>query len=839
MPNQTNTNTSGGDIISAGSGQVATARLDSGRVYTGFISETYHSDNLYTVRVEGANNVSVSCRWAAGIFSPMVGIKVNYYPPLGSRVSFIAGNDGANFIISSLPSERYDAASGTSKTMLGGSNSTKPYEITGTGLALNNVKPADLLEGEFEITNTFGSAIQLLTCFARLVGSERAKVEASLLDDMVRIVSDTFKHFSSFGDFQIYNDGRLNCRWDGTSYEHEAWGLFKPTDPKATVDARKIDFSTAPDAMYATGRWRFSHFVGFLGNFIHTFISDPTTTLSNIAEDAFRAGKARVHINNDGSMLMQSVSEIALERVCRISVPVEKKRQDDPEGNKADQFEQLEKDYLRIWDYGQNMSNAHHTAYQLRQYARWLSCYHGYARFLQLDKEWDIIKETESPTPSWFNGEADVAAVNEGKTESYDVYATIRIMRDGSIVLWDAYGSAISMVNGNLQLCATRHVEIDAAGDIRMNAGQSIYLKARSSIEITSIVGGLTLKSRTWLKALCEWGSIWIKSDAEDPAKEGYIPKAPLDPTQDPTPEVLAAAVYIEASQGQMLLQSERRATVNVIGNADSPDDVTDTSASIMLQSRQQDIRVIGARHTILKVLGLYDSKIILDAERGTAIVMKSIKTLIKAFLFDINSRFTLKNSILHLTEVRSRRAHFSTIVSGPVNKGVDIALKPPFCSHGNHMINYNAANSPIELGGETQARDDYKTEDIPDVNPHKDAGEPPDGPDWAFIPQEETYKVNSEDEEVFQPLSQQRLDFDAGFATNYNDWDWNEYNKLQNGKRTNTSSLPFPGSYAKEKVHTGGQPLNTPLDELYKDQGPDKATDLKDENINRKYLKY
>lgn len=839
MAHNSNLNASGGDNVSAGSGQTATSRLDIGRVYTGTITATHHGDNLYTVLVDRIS-IPVDCRWAVGFFSPIVGIKTHYYPPVNSKVTILAGKDGANWIIGSLPSEKYDAASGSSKTMTGmGEVGLTPYESEKSGLGLSTTPPNDLLEGEFTLANDFGVAMQFLTTMIKMQASDRAKVEAFIMDDMVRIVSNTFKHYNAFGDFQIYNDGRLNCRYDGTSYEHEAAGLADPSDTKAEVASKQIDYQKT---FNETGRWRFSNFVGFLGDFIHMFVSEPAETLTSIAADALRPGKARIHVNNDGSILMQSVTEVAIERVCRIAVPVEKRRHDDPEGNKADTFDNLNKSFLRIWNYGKDMKTAHHAAYQLREYARWLAGFHSYARFHQLDNEWTIPKETEEAAQhSWNNKEKDVEDINSGKTEFYDAYATIRIMRDGSIVVWDTYGSAVSMVHGDLQLSASRHIILDAAGDIRMTAGQNIYIKARRNIEIAAIAGGLTLKARAWWKALCEWGTVWIKSDAVDPQKES--PPSPDDATQDPEPVVMAAAIVLESSKGQTLLQSERRTTISAIGQPDSGSDITDTTASVLLQSAQQDVRNFASRHVILKTLGAKSGQLIFDAERGKAVVMKCVKFLASVRnIFDIDSKFTIKQGVVNSQEVRTDRAHFSKIITGPDFQGHDIASSPPYCSHNGHIAKFSG--STPELGGDVSERDAYSSSDVTEVKPHEDNGDPTHGPDWEFFNDDSKFKNGDEDEEVFQPLAQQRIAAaDSGDPFTdpdaYADWTWATDDKLKEGTRTKTSSLPYPGIGAKEKIHTGGAPLHTPLDEEYKDQTPDIATELQNEAIVRKYLKY
>lgn len=844
-----NTNTQKGDLMSAGSGQAGLTRVEAGRVYTGTITETYHGDNIYVVELDGVNT-KVSCTWAAGVFSPILGFRMKFYPELNTRVAVLATGTNTSWIISTAPGEKYDFAAGGANSMVEVQlaeedlESTKPV-MEGYGQSVT--KPNDLLEGEFDIANNFGVSIQLLTTLIKLQASERAKIEASLMDDMVRIISETFKHYSSFGDYQIYNDGRLNVRFDGTSYEHESFGKESIQDPLVELDDKKVNFQ---DTYTQTGRWRFSEYIGFLGDFIHTFVTEPHETLAAIAADAIRPGKARMQMHSDGTILMQSVADIALERVCRVVAPVELKRQDDPEGNKKDEFDRLNKDFLKIWPFGQDMRKAHYASYQLRQYARWLSCYHSFARFHQLDKDWKIPSETEFEH-SWNNKEQDVEQANAGQPSEYDVYATFRIMRDGSILVMDGYNSAISMVRGNIQMSATRHIDIDAAGDIRINAGQNLYIKARRNIEISAIVGGLTLKARTWWKALCEWGTVWIKSDAVDLAKESA--PTPEDPTQDPEPEIHGAAIFLDAAKGQFLAQSERRAVVSVIGTADDAASIDDTTASVVLQSRNQDVRAIGKRHVALKSEGQNDGKIILDATLAKAVIIKASKLLVSVLqLFDINRKFKFgADSILNVEEVRSKRAHTETVISGPANYGVDhVNDRIPHHQHGHHITKFNGDNTPITFASESDVEEltDYTSSGVAEVNPHEDASEPTDGPDWEYTAEDKKFDgqgyVNQPTEdETFQPMAQQRL-AEAGTdnlidKTAYEDWAWQTDNKLKPGKRTNTTSLPFPGDSAQEKKFTAGQPLHQPLSESYAEQSPDKAKDLTAAPITRKFIKY
>lgn len=840
-----------GDVISSGTGQPGSGRVEAGRIYTGTIVATHHGDNIYEVQLD-AINAKVKCIWACGIFAPMLGIRMKYYPPLQTKVAILCSSASKGWIITTAPKEPFDTLAAKAKSMVEmglGDLDLDPYISDGenAGREQTVTKPNDLLEGEFEISNNFGVAVQFLTTMVKLQGSERAKIEAFLMDDMVRIVSETFKHYSCFGDYQIYNDGRLNVRWDGTSYEHESFGKASKDDPLVELNNKKVEFE---DTYNQTGRWRFSEYIGFLGDFIHTFVTEPHEALASIAEEAIRPGKARTQIQSDGTILMQSVAEIALERVCRVVAPVEKRRQDDPEGVKKDQFENLNKDYLKLWNNGQDMRKAHYASYQLRQYARWLSCYHSFARFHQMSADWTIPKETDFEH-SWGNKEDDVEAANAGQELSYDVYATIRILRDGSILVMDGFNSTVSMVRGNIQMSAARHITLDAAGDIHFNAGQNIYMKARRNIEISAIRGGLILKARAWWKGFCEWGSVWIKSDAVDPAKDE--PPAPEDPEQDPEPEVRAAAIFIDAAKGQTIIQSERRITVATNGTPDDGESMDDTTASVVLQSRRQDVRMLGKRHAIIKSEGQSEGQVIIDAERSKAVIVKCLKFLMDVKqLFDINSKLTFKrDNILRVEEIRNKRSHSAQIITGPENLGVDhVNDKIPHHGHGHHLIKYNPTTTPVEFatGDEVEELTAYSPADVVEVEPHSENGDPPDGPDWEYPKEDKKFDnmgyVNQPTEdEIFQPMAQQRL-YESGTdllikKDDYEEWVWATDNKLKSGKRTNTASAPFPGITGQEKRVTAGAPLHAPLDEEYSAQSPDKAQDPVNNPVTRKFLKY
>ena len=60
--------------------------------------------------------------------------------------------------------------------------------------------PVDLLPGELDLTNLHGVGVTLLRHLASLQAGDLARVECHLLDDLVRIVAQNFRHHSAIGD---------------------------------------------------------------------------------------------------------------------------------------------------------------------------------------------------------------------------------------------------------------------------------------------------------------------------------------------------------------------------------------------------------------------------------------------------------------------------------------------------------------------------------------------------------------------------------------------------------------------------------------------------------------
>lgn len=467
----------------------------------GIISRAYPGQMLYDVRTDVG--LPYQCVYGTAFFSALLGVKMGGRLAVGTRVKIIPGNPGT--ITSCIGADMADLQSAQAFRATAGSDVS--VEDRDEGEATQSFQthrlPHDMLEGEFQIQNALGVGIQWLTHLIKLGASDGAKIEAFIFDDLIRVISGAYHHMSAFGDFRITRDqGKLDCRWSGTSWDHEAWGLEQERDVKVETQDGVLAQTTAEEA-----RLRFSQFVGYLGDFVHTFVTDPGAGLGQLAQE--RAGKFHLHVNTDGTLLVQSVADIVFERVHRVLVPVELKRQGDNTGNGKNN--PPNQNFLKTWSF--DPTKPWQAAYQLRDYARWLSQYHAYARYLQSDLDWNVPSETDAPTPSYGNGEPDrERRIPERDRQVMSVYSCWRMMRDGSIVVTDGYGSSWMMTGGSVTVSTPLDYRIEAGRDIIMVAGRNCFLKAHRHVEIVAVIGSLMLKARARLTCLCERGTILIKT---------------------------------------------------------------------------------------------------------------------------------------------------------------------------------------------------------------------------------------------------------------------------------------------------------------------------------------
>ncbi len=485
-------------------------------IHKGVVIGNLMPNQLVMVKPDGKFE-ALPCIWAAGILSGLLGYKTSHLPSLKTRVLFLYTGEQVSYVLGSysdtIPVVGLDRGlTDHNAPAVGDLQSHTTQRADNSRMAAGASPPIDLMEGELNLDNLMGVGVSLLRHLSSLEAGDLARVECHLLDDLVRIISKNFKHHSAFGDFKITNDGgKLGVEWQGTSLDHEAWGERNPRDQKAQLDqfGDNVDMAETADGYNDDGRWRFSQYVGWLGDFVNLFVTDPVNAIGQLAQDQFRAGKARVHINNDGAVLVQSVADIVLEKVVRIPVPIRIRREEDPQGNRSDDTVR-NPDQLAQWK-PSDSGNLFEMAFQLREYARWLNNLHSLSRFRQMSRDFQVPTESATPVPDLNSSEDDKQKVNGAVNNWRIAYSCIRIYRDGSIQTVDAYGNSFLSTKTGIQVSSTKDILLQAAGSVNIVAGRDINLLAQQNVGITAVQDTLRLKAKNGIWLLVEAGKFIVE----------------------------------------------------------------------------------------------------------------------------------------------------------------------------------------------------------------------------------------------------------------------------------------------------------------------------------------
>lgn len=520
----------------------AESKLTAGALYSGIVVATDWATKKSTVLI--ADSVRAEgCVYAPGLAASLVGVNTTALPPIGSQVLCVYTNPTV-YILGTKPS-------------LVNTPLEYPGNITGQGWSqytLDNIKPvydmeaaendavksgyspsSDLLPGEEEFTNGLGVMIRLLSNFVQLNAGDLAKVEAHLTNDMVRIVSNYFANHTCGGDQLIWNaNGRCTSEEHFSGYLFESEGKLSETAPLCETNDTNIytiaDIVTDEvSAFDATGRWRLSRYIGYLGDMIHTWITNPTDVITTYADNAIRQARFRSWVGSDGTVVVQTAGDIAIELTQYIPVPTIHHKWDNPDMDLEKIMKDLDTNYLRLWGAGQNWKNLQVSCWQLNQYLKYMTLWQSLARFRQLageDKYCTLATEVESRVGGEAAGEEDKLSVNPTANKSeVSGHTLLHLSRTGSISMVVNGATSIIVDAGNIQISAPNNIELLAGGTVNIH-GRDVSIKALRNMEIVSLIGRIAMKARTAFDCLCECGRMWLKCDADKEAiakcKEAY-----------------------------------------------------------------------------------------------------------------------------------------------------------------------------------------------------------------------------------------------------------------------------------------------------------------------------
>jgi len=373
----------------------------------------------------------------------------------------------------------------------------------------NSSRPTDLFPGDYAVINENGVGLAVLALIAALRGSEKAKVECSLIDDLVRITSGFFKHSNSQGVHQIYNDnGYLTQEQTAAMYQFEKFGLEEYGQNIIKDDGIKKKFLSNPsDPQYklteeqAQSVQRLHEFMGFLGTLYTRFVMDPSETAGQetYPKQTKYKGLARTHIDASGRISFASAAGISLQRTDVIPVPKRLKEPWDPAGDKPKWTGDGKPKKREPYDYPDDHPSA--RGLLTREVTFWYDSL-IYQRFTEQVKDWYM------PKPSQLRPLTDMydrfTESEEKFSKNKNRQSFINQEADGSIILRDNWGAEIVMSGGNITLNAAGNVYVRSGKSTVVLGGDDVIVKAKNSVDVTATDHDVRIKGDRNVQILAE-----------------------------------------------------------------------------------------------------------------------------------------------------------------------------------------------------------------------------------------------------------------------------------------------------------------------------------------------
>lgn len=448
--------------------------------------------------------------------SQLLGFRDSVLPPVGATVLCFkhATNQCLILGIVPKPDQLSEKLSYPLRTIVGAGDgmndeqNAQGYEKKSTKLMLFNMgRPTDVVEGEKVVSNDFGVMLGLFQQLAMLKGSDLAMVQAFMLDDLVRIVSHNFQHFTCLGETRVYHDGkRLFLEAGLTDSAQESYGSAAVTSSAATkpfTDEEKIELDDSKDFYKMENPLqqaieRMKVFVGTLGDFFNVMLTCPPNNETvraldgaQVDEVGFDKGLFQCRIGKDGAVAVRSVAGITLEKTNWIRVPHRIRAAEDPEG---DDEAKITYDTTKPFQFNSEYKyEGQPTLYflQLRDYLAYLHEKLGYVKFKKHPKDFQVNDDYAAE-----NKLGEMTKVDPFTEVHYETRTSgVTLLPNGGVALRDAWGSAIIMDGGNIYLQPAKDLVAQPMRNLVAKVGGFTSVASKNDIDLSTTDGGFRVKS--------------------------------------------------------------------------------------------------------------------------------------------------------------------------------------------------------------------------------------------------------------------------------------------------------------------------------------------------------
>jgi hypothetical protein len=396
----------------------------------------------------------------------------------------------------------------------------------------NNRRPSDVVDGEYVITNEFGVLLGLFQELATLKGSELAQVQCHLLDDLVRVISHNFQHYSALGEYNVWHDGKsLMAEFGATHIPSESVGspsvdkddgtpMFTKSGTNKPDDSQ--DFYEIADDERIKAVERFKVFLGRLGDFLHVFLvkpdDDETRTLNPDNKPSKPdTGLFDLHLGTDGGIHIRSVKEVFLEKTNWIRVPLRIAAPEDPKGDDATKIDYEKKEAFQWTDDYKYKDNPYNYFLQIRDYVAYVNEVAAYKNFKKHEKDFYVNDDQGTEKP--LNEIHNVDEHTQLGQEQYKLRtAGIYLMPNGGITIRDAWNSAIVMEGGNVYIQPAKDFVMQPLRNFIAKVGGWTSIASKEDIDLSSSEKGFRLKTQKSQYFYSDESGIVLQSNSQTPS---------------------------------------------------------------------------------------------------------------------------------------------------------------------------------------------------------------------------------------------------------------------------------------------------------------------------------
>jgi len=446
-----------------------------------------------------------------------LGFSESILPQPGSTVLCLDDSINSCYILGVLPDARQEKnVNMPSRSMLGAGSPREDEahckgHVKYTPSVVDMRRPTDLVSGDWGMSNEFGVLLALHQQMVQVKGSDLAQIQCHLLDDLVRIISHNFQHFTALGEFQVFHDGKDLCAEFGVThksaetYGHPAVSSDTPNTPPFEEDGGDPSVDDVTDFYGISGDERkqaiarFKGYIGSLGDFIRLVLTRPDPDeLRSLDPDKKvekpDLGLFDLHLGTNGAFHLRSLQEIFLEKSNWIRVPHRLVSPDDPKGDDASKLQYDKKEKFEFDDTYRKHGNPFLYFLQLRDYVAYTHEKLGYQKFKKHEKDFHVNDDKTKETKI-----ADVQQIDQetpGEQANYERRSSgMYHMPNGGLVFRDAFGSAIVMEGGNIYLQPANDLVLQPLRNLVGKVGGNTSIATNKQVDISSTVGGVRVKA--------------------------------------------------------------------------------------------------------------------------------------------------------------------------------------------------------------------------------------------------------------------------------------------------------------------------------------------------------